>query len=61
MSILNYIPYLPDINYVVVSTEFQITCYIGYTEFGGIIKYYDISNPLHKHIVVKDHYTLVLI
>ena len=49
------------INYVVVSEEFSIACYIGYREYSDILRYYNVNDLLHRHVVVKDHLTLTLL
>lgn len=49
------------INYIVVNTELDVAVYIPYEYYNDVLRYYNISNALHRHECVKDHYKLLII
>lgn len=50
-----------SVNYVVVSEEFNVVIYMEYLGYKDLLRYYDVTNPLHYHEIVKDHLTLTII
>lgn len=49
---------LNQVNYIIVSEELEVMIYFGYDYYNDILRYYNVSNILHSHQAVKDHYTL---
>ncbi len=48
------------IEYIIADVDLNVTIYYMYAVYSDIVRYYDISNPLHGHECVKNHYTLAI-
>lgn len=46
------------LNYIIISEEIGLALYFPYDHYNDILRYYNVSSPLHQHQAVKDHYTL---
>ena len=48
------------LHYVIADQELEITLYFKYSTYNDILRYYNVANDLHRHVVVTNHYTLAV-
>lgn len=44
--------------YTVISEEFEVTLYLPYAVYNDVLRYYNVSNPLHSNDCIQTHHTL---
>jgi hypothetical protein len=49
------------IQYLIVSPELKVTIWFPYLSYNDILRYYNVTDQLHKHEAIQSHYTLTIL